>query len=117
MAESITFQRFEPREFIAILEKWMLAYVPDPAATVPGIADADCANVAVPTIVFRSGASDPHHTRATSERVAELIPGARLLEPPWPDDEWNQRGAAAREGTGALFERWPLLVPQLLELG
>ena len=95
----------------------MLAYCPDPNQPVPGLSTADCANVAVPTLVFRSGVSDPHHTRATSERLAEVIPGAQLVEPPWPDDEWKVRGAAARDGTGALFERWPLLAPQLLELG
>ena len=70
----------------------------------------------VPTLIFRSGARDPHHTRATSERLHELIPGSRLVEPPWGDDEWNERSDAAREGAGALFERWPLLAPQLLEL-
>ncbi len=105
----------DPREFIATLEQWMLAYCPTQGQTVPGITDAELGALAVPTLVFRSGESDPHHTRATSERLAELIPGARLVEPPWPDDEWKQRGVAARQGTGHLFERWPLLAPQLLE--
>jgi len=104
----------EPRAFITTLEQWMLAYCPDPATTVPGLPDAQLANVRVPTLVFRSGMSDPHHTRATSERLHELIPDSRLVEPPWADDEWKQRGIAAREGHG-LFERWPLLAPQLLE--
>jgi hypothetical protein len=109
------FLQLAPRDFIATLERWMLVYCPDPGSPVPGLVDAELEQLAVPTLVFRSGASDPHHTRATSERVQELIPGARLVEPPWPDDEWNQRGEAARNGTGALFERWPLLTPQLLE--
>jgi hypothetical protein len=77
--------------------------------------DARLSELALPTLVFRSGASDPHHTRATSERLHAVIPGAELVEPPWGDDEWMQRSAAAREGTGALFERWPLLAPQLLD--
>jgi pimeloyl-ACP methyl ester carboxylesterase len=105
----------DPREFIATLEAWMLAYVPDAASPVPGLTDAQAAALHVPTLVFRSGVSDPHHTRATSENLAAKIPGAALVEPPWPDDEWKQRGASARDGTGALFERWPLLAPQLLE--
>jgi pimeloyl-ACP methyl ester carboxylesterase len=105
----------EPREFIATLERWMLVYCPDPDQPVPGLSAAECARVNVPTLIFRSGASDPHHTRQTSERLHELIPGSRLVEPPWPDDEWNQRGVAARDGTGSLFERWPLLAPQLLD--
>ena len=64
----------DPREFIATLEQWMLAYCPDPNQPVPGLSTADCAKVDVPTIVFRSGVSDPHHTRATSERLADVIP-------------------------------------------
>jgi pimeloyl-ACP methyl ester carboxylesterase len=109
------FLALDAREFIATLEHWMLAYCPDPASPVPGLSNSQCARVAVPTLIFRSGQSDPHHTRATSERVHELIPGSRLAEPPWGDEEWKQRGEAARAGTGHLFERWPLLTPQLVE--
>jgi pimeloyl-ACP methyl ester carboxylesterase len=101
-------------EFLATMERWMAVYCPDPGTTVPGLSDADFATFDVPTIVFRSGVSDPHHTRATSERVAALIPNARLLEPPWGDTEWIERMAASQRGEG-LFQRWPLLAPQLLE--
>jgi hypothetical protein len=66
----------------------------------------------LPALVFRSGESDPHHTRATSEAVAGLLPQARLVEPPWGDREWIERGEARDEG---LFARWPRLAPQLLE--
>jgi pimeloyl-ACP methyl ester carboxylesterase len=109
------FLALDPREFIETLERWMLAYCPDPDAIVPGLPNARCAQLQVPTLIFRSGNSDPHHTRATSERLHELITGSRLWEPPWDDDEWKQRGEAASNGTGHLFERWPLLAPQLLE--
>jgi len=105
----------DPREFVETLERWMRAYSPDPAITVPGLLDADYANIDIPAVVFRSGASDPHHPRVTSEKVASLIPGARLLEPPWGDREWIERGEASARGEGGIFERWPLLAPQLLE--
>ena len=105
----------DPREFIAVLERWMAVYCPDPGAVVPGLPDATLATLAVPTLVFRSGASDPYHTRATSEALHARIPGAELVEPPWGDREWIERSDAARAGTGHLFERWPLLAPQLLE--
>jgi len=111
-------QRFldlDPRAFIETLERWMLVYCPDPGSPVPGLNADECARLAAPTLIFRSGASDPHHTRATSVHLHALIAGSQLVEPPWGDNEWNERGAAAREGTGALFERWPLLAPQLLE--
>ena len=54
------------------------------------------------------------HTRATSEALAAGLPGAELVEPPWGDDEWNERRAAVEE-VGSLFVRWPLLVPQLVD--
>ena len=62
-----------------------------------------------------SGASDPHHTRATSERLAATLPNARIVEPPWGDREWIERGVARVNGEGGLFSRWPLLAPILLD--
>ena len=109
------FLSLDPRAFIETLERWMQAYCVGPDELVPGMPDDQYPKVTVPTLIFRSGASDPHHTRATSERLHELMVGSRLVEPPWGDDEWNQRSDAARSGTGFLFERWPLLAPQLLE--
>jgi len=109
------FLALDRKEFIETLERWMLVYCPQPGATVAGLSDVACAQLQVPTLVFRSGSRDAHHTRATSERIAALMPNAQLVEPPWGDDEWNERGDAARAGTGHLFERWPLLAPQLLE--
>jgi hypothetical protein len=44
--------------------------------------------------------------------VAELLPQARLVEPPWGDREWIERQGTHDEG---LFVRWPKLAPQLLE--
>jgi pimeloyl-ACP methyl ester carboxylesterase len=109
------FLSLDPRAFIETLERWMEAYCPNPNALVPGMPDDQYPRVTVPTLIFRSGVSDPHHTRATSERLHELMVGSHLVEPPWGDEEWNQRSDAASGGTGFLFERWPLLAPQLLE--
>lgn len=105
----------DPQEFIGVLERWMEVYCPVPDAIVPGLPDERCATLAVPTLIFRSGGSDPYHTRATSEGLHELIPGSQLVDPPWGDREWIERSDAAHAGTGHLFERWPLLGPQLLE--
>lgn len=104
--------------FIATMERWAMAYVPQDGQHVPGLPDELGRRIAVPTLVFRSGESDGHHTRATSEGVAALIPGARLVEPPWGDREWSERQAerGARGGTNGegLFTGWPKLAPQLL---
>jgi pimeloyl-ACP methyl ester carboxylesterase len=98
--------------FIATLEQWMLAYCPRPGELVPGVTDDEVRSLELPALVFRSGARDPHHTRATSEQLAALLPRAELVEPPWGDGEWNERMVAAASGEG-LFARWPLLAPQL----
>ena len=111
-------QRFldqDPQEFIATLERWMVAYCPCGDELVPGVPDADGRALDIPALVFRSGASDPNHTRATSEQLAALLPNARLVEPPWGDREWLERSAARPGGAGdGLFVRWPLLAPTLL---
>jgi pimeloyl-ACP methyl ester carboxylesterase len=101
-------------EFLAVMDRWAVPYCPCDDALVPGLDDADVARLAVPILVFRSGSSDMSHTRATSETLARGLPGAELVEPPWGDDEWNERRAAITE-TGSLFVRWPRLVPQLVE--
>jgi pimeloyl-ACP methyl ester carboxylesterase len=102
----------DPEAFVAAMERWMLAYCPPEDEHVPGLPDADARALDVPALVFRSGASDVHHTRAASELLASLLPKARLAEPPWGDREWLERQAAHDEG---IFVRWPLLAPQLLE--
>jgi pimeloyl-ACP methyl ester carboxylesterase len=108
-------QRFldqDPKAFIAAMERWMMAYVPRDDEHIPGLPDADARALELPALVFRSGSSDAHHTRATSELLAELLPQATLVEPPWGDREWLERQEHHDEG---IFARWPRLAPQLLE--
>jgi pimeloyl-ACP methyl ester carboxylesterase len=103
------------KEFISTLEKWMLVYCPRPDELVPGLTNDEARKLEIPALIFRSGASDPHHSRETSEQLAALLPNAERVEPPWSDTEWNERiDAAQSEGIG-LFSRWPLLAPQLLK--
>jgi pimeloyl-ACP methyl ester carboxylesterase len=102
----------DPKTFIAGMERWMLAYCPRGDEHIPGLPDADARALDLPALVFRSGAADVHHTRATSELLAELLPRAQLVEPPWGDREWLERQDVHAEG---LFARWPLLAPQLLD--
>jgi pimeloyl-ACP methyl ester carboxylesterase len=106
----------DPREFTAKMEAWGPTFLPFLDSPVPGVHAEDFASIGVPTLVYRSGASDLAHPRRTSEWVHELIPGSRLVEPPWGDSEWNDRGAEYREtGVNVLFKSWPQLAPQLLD--
>ena len=102
-------------EFLDVMDRWMLAYCACDDSLVPGLDDADVARIDFPILVFRSGESDHAHTRATSERLAANLPNAKMVEPPWGDTEWNDRTAESNANGTALFVRWPLLVPQLVE--
>jgi pimeloyl-ACP methyl ester carboxylesterase len=102
----------DPKAFIAAMERWMMAYRPSEDEPVPGLSLAAARALDIPALVFRSGESDVWHTRATSERLAEVLPRARLVEPPWGDREWLERQDTHDDG---IFVRWPLLAPQLLE--
>jgi pimeloyl-ACP methyl ester carboxylesterase len=104
----------DPRDFIETMERWMLVYWPSNDDVVPGLSFDSAAAITVPSLVFRSGESDLNHPRVTSEAVARALPSSRLIEPPWGDREWLERQASRAKG-GSLFERWPLLAPQLLE--
>lgn len=95
------------KEFIATMERWLLAYCPCGDELVPGLPDSEARAMALPTLVFRSGESDPFHTRATSEGVAQLLPNAQLVEPPWGDREWVDSQIGHR------FDSWPRLAPIL----
>lgn len=108
------FLAMDRAEFLDVMSRWMLAYCPCDDSLVPGLDDADVARLDVPILVFRSGTTDMYHTRETSESLAANLPNAELVEPPWGDDEWNERGAEV-EQTGSLFVNWPKLVPQLVD--
>jgi pimeloyl-ACP methyl ester carboxylesterase len=105
----------DPKEFVAKMQAWAKSFFPQPGSPVPGYSPADFASLKTPAMILRSGEWDIHHTRATSEDIHRLIPGAHLVDPPWGDNEWNER-LAARDQTGeTLFSRWPLLAPQILD--
>lgn len=105
----------DPQTFIQTMERWAAVYLPSRDSPVPGMSPADFQRLTMPTLVFRSGKSDLHHPRRTSEWVHEMIPHSLLVEPPWGDNEWNERqGFAARNGSGH-FAHWPQLAPAILD--
>ena len=105
----------DPDRFIEAMERWALAYMPSKTSPVPGMSPESFTRLRMPVLIYRSGKSDLSHTRRTSEWVHELIPHSELREPPWPDDEWNNRsGYAAKHGSGH-FAGWPLLAPAILD--
>jgi len=104
----------DPQAFIARMQDWVRASFTTNGSPVPGLRAEDFAALRLPVLILRSGASDIHHPRAISEAVHRLIPGSRLAEPPWGDNEWNERLAARDETGEGLFSRWALLAAPIL---
>jgi pimeloyl-ACP methyl ester carboxylesterase len=99
----------DPKEFLTTMQRWIMAFCPCGHATVPGLPDEDARRIQLPTLVLQSGASDPIHTRKTSEDVARMLPHSSLIAPPWGDREAVDSLPTRR------FEKWPLLAPILHE--
>jgi pimeloyl-ACP methyl ester carboxylesterase len=106
----------DPDDFAAVMERWAPHFLQPPDSPVPGLTSGDFRRIQVPTLIFRSSATDLAHLRRTTEWVHELIPGSRLTEPPFGEDEWNEQSAIYQStGDNVLFANWPRLAPQLLE--
>ncbi|MCB2078472.1 MAG: alpha/beta hydrolase [Novosphingobium sp.] len=101
--------------FIQKMRDWADWFFCAPGQPISCTRDGDLEGIKAPVLVLRSGKSDFHHTRETSEQVAAMIPGAELQEPPWGDREWLERlEGSFKEGTG-LFTSMPMLVPQITD--
>ena len=99
--------------FIETMKLWAKSFLPGADSPVPGTRAEQLSALKIPTMVLRSGLSDFHHPRETSEALHSLIAGSQIAEPPWGDREWLERLQAQTAGEG-LFARWPLLAPQIL---
>ncbi len=106
----------DPSRFVATLEAWMGSYCACGEELVPGLPDSVARQLDLPALIFRSGTTDLNHRRETTEQLANLLPKARLVDPPWGDNEWNERSAARPGGRGeGLFLGWPQLAPMLTD--
>ena len=107
---------WEPEAFIRRMRQWADWFFCAPGMPISCVRAGELEAIQVPVVILRSGASDIHHTRETSEAVAAMIPGADLQEPPWGDREWIERlEGSFMQGTG-LFLNMPKLAPQIFAL-
>jgi 2-hydroxy-6-oxonona-2,4-dienedioate hydrolase len=102
-------------EFERVMLRWLDAYIPKANEAIPGVPDYQFDDVKVPTLVIRGGEMDYDHPKRTSFEIHALIKGSRLVEPPWPEDAWEQAGAATAAGRGHLFDPWVQAAPVLLD--
>ncbi|MFI5045701.1 MAG: alpha/beta fold hydrolase [Acidimicrobiia bacterium] len=102
-------------EFERVMNRWLDAFIPKPNEAIPGVPDWEFEKITCPTLIIRGGEKDFDHPKRTSFEVHALIKGSRLIEPPWPEDAWEQASAARAAGTGALFGPWVEAAPALLD--
>jgi pimeloyl-ACP methyl ester carboxylesterase len=106
----------DPHDYVAKMQKWAAAYAPPTTSPVPGMTPETFAGIDIPVLILRSGSTDLAHTRETTDWVHELLPNSTMMDPPWGDNEWNERTRAVREGKEkGLFVNWPKTAPQILE--
>jgi pimeloyl-ACP methyl ester carboxylesterase len=107
------FLAWNAERFVQRLRDWADWFLPQAAMPIPCIKAGDLEGIRIPTVVLRSAKSDMHHTRVTSERVATMIPGAQLQEPPWGENEWISRLQDDMKHKTGLFKSMPSLIPQI----
>ncbi|MBY4039206.1 alpha/beta hydrolase [Rhodococcus fascians] len=101
--------------FRRTMNRWLDAYVPKPNEVIPGVRDWEVERLEVPTLVIRGGTNDRDHPARTSYEIHALIKGSILVDPPWPEDAWEQSLAASMAGTGRIFDPWQHAAPVLLD--
>lgn len=99
-------------EFCDTMQRWGKSFFPEQGSPVPGLLPQDFKAMKMPVLIFRSGQSDPHHPRYTTEQVHDLIPNSTMVEPPWGDREWIDRMLDAENG---LFRNYAKLAPQIVD--
>jgi 2-hydroxy-6-oxonona-2,4-dienedioate hydrolase len=105
----------DPDEFVTVMLRWLNAFVPKPGQTIPGVEDEEFANIQVPTMIIRGGENDLDHPKRTSMEVHCLVKDSILVEPPWPEDAWEQAVRASAAGTGNIFDPWVQAAPLILD--
>jgi pimeloyl-ACP methyl ester carboxylesterase len=102
---------FDRQAFVALMDRWAAGYIPSPDSPVGGLTKDDFAKLTIPAMILRGSPRDLYHPAWVCEQVAELMPNARLVDPPWPLDIFAER---MTDGKG-LFSDWPLLAPQVID--
>lgn len=102
------------QEFIDVMLRWMLAYIPNPDQPLPGVPKQEIASIKAPTLIFSNGKEDLSHPPEASDALHGLIEQSVLTKPPWGENEFIEARRRMHCGEGHIFDRWHLLAPQIL---
>jgi pimeloyl-ACP methyl ester carboxylesterase len=109
------FLAWDAEKFVRRMRDWGDWFLPQAGMPISCVKAGDLEGIKAPAVILRSSKSDMHHTRETSERVASMIPGAQLQEPPWGENEWILRLNDDMKHKTGLFRSMPQLIPQICE--
>jgi pimeloyl-ACP methyl ester carboxylesterase len=99
-------------EFTALAHRWLEAFFPDRGA-VAGIPDEAIASMSVPLVAVAGDETDYNHPAWVTRHVVDLVPGALVVDPPWPDGEWTRLMTEVMAGRETVLGRWGLYGPVL----
>jgi pimeloyl-ACP methyl ester carboxylesterase len=108
----------DPDKFVKVMMRWLNAFVSKPGQTIPGVDDEMFGNIKVPTLIIRGGEDDWDHPKRTSLEVSCLIKGSELIDPPWPEDAWEQAAKDNAQGKVKhfnMFDTWVQAAPAILK--
>ncbi|BBZ26286.1 alpha/beta hydrolase [Mycolicibacterium madagascariense] len=109
---------WDAAEFLAVMMRWLKAFVVKPGQTIPGVDDGMFDRIAVPTLIIRGGSGDLNHPKRTSLEVSCLIRGSEVIDPPWPEDAWERASQARAQGKAKgfnMFDTWVQAAPAILD--
>jgi 2-hydroxy-6-oxonona-2,4-dienedioate hydrolase len=110
------FLAIAPGEFERVMTRWLMAFVSKPGQTIPGVDDWMFDAIKVPTLIIRGGSKDIDHPKRTSLEVSCLIEGSTLIDPPWPEDAWEQANRDRdKYDHYNMFDSWVLGAPAMLD--
>ncbi|WP_343601607.1 alpha/beta hydrolase [Mycobacterium sp.] len=105
-------------EFLAVMLRWLGAFVPKPGQAIPGVDDEMFTRITMPTLIIRGGENDWDHPKRTSLEVGCLIRGSTLIDPPWPEDAWEraaEQQARSKVKRFTMFDTWVQAAPAILD--
>lgn len=105
----------DPDRFIACMERWAEAFVPQKDSPVPGMSAQDWAKLKMPVLIFRGSLNDMYHHRRITDWAHRLIPHSEYVDSPWDDDAFARRMTEAAQTGGSPLVDWPMLAPAIAE--
>lgn len=102
-------------EFIAGMERWADAFKTAPGVLVPGLTQDLVDRLTMPVLIFTSSPKDIFHPAWASEKLHEMIPHSKLIDPPWSEEQFLTHWIESNKAQTGQISIWPQLALAILE--